>query len=133
MLTKRRNVTPDTLNDEMGFDTVIYSHGDGTISDVEPGSSLYGPDVSTWEQEDGTWAEEVMVGPWELLTGFSGQYGYSGPHMHASEYIGGGLARHILETVGFYVAVVVTPVPLDEDDDVEPDSWVVAYTETADV
>ncbi len=132
MLTNRRDVTPDTLNEAMNFDSVIYSHGDGTISDVEPGSSLYGPEVSTWEQEDGTWDGVDVAGPWELLSGFSGQYGYSGLHTHASEYIGGGLARHILETVGFYVAVVITPVPLDEDDDVEPDSWAVAYTETSD-
>ena len=132
MLTNRRNVTPDTLNDEMDFDSVIYSHGDGTVSDVGPYAPLYGPEVSTWEQEDGTWDGVDVAGPWELLDGFSGQYGYGGPHMHASEYIGGGLARHILATAGFYVAVVVTPVPLDEDDDVEPDSWAVAYTETVD-
>ena len=132
MLTNRRTATPDTLNGEMDFDSVIYSHGDGTVSDVEPGSSLYGPEVSTWEQEDGTWDGVDVVGPWELLSGFSGQYGYGRPLMHASEYIGGGLARHILETAGFYVVTVVTPVPLDEDDDVEPDSWAVAYTETAD-
>ena len=34
MLTNRRNVTPDTLNEAMDFDSVIYSHGDGTISDA---------------------------------------------------------------------------------------------------
>ena len=128
MLTNRRNVTPDTLNEAMDFDSVIYSHGDGTISDVSPYASLYGPEVSTWEQEDGTWDGVDVVGPWELLSGLSGQYGYSGPHMHASEYIGGGLARHILETAGFYVVTVVTPMPLDECEDVDSDVWAVAYT-----
>ena len=129
MLTNRRNATPDTLNAEMEFDYVIYSHGDGTVSDAH---TMRGPDVYIDELEDGTWVEEVMDEPWELLDGFSGQYGYSGPHMHASEYISGGLARHILETAGFYVATVVTPMPLDECEDVDSDEWAVAYTETAD-
>ena len=130
MLTNRRNVTADTLNEEMDFDSVIYSHGDGTVSDV---TSMDSPDVYIAEQEDGTWAEEVMDGPWELLSGFSGQYGYSGPHMHASEYIGGGLARHILEMEGFYVVTVATPMPFDECEEADFDAWVVACTETADV
>ena len=130
MLTNRRNATPDTLNAEMEFDSVIYSHGDGTISDAHTMHSTY---VYTDEQEDGTWVEEALDEPWVLLDGFSGQHGYSGPIMHASEYISGGLARHILETAGFYVATVVMPMPLDEDDDVDSDEWAVAYTETADV
>ena len=71
-----------------------------------------------------------MDEPWELLSGLSGQYGYSGPHMHASEYIGGGLARHILETAGFYVVTVVTPMPFDECEEADFDEWVIAYTET---
>ena len=129
MLTNRRNVTPDTLNEAMDFDSVIYSHGDGTVSDAH---SMYAPEVYTCEQEDGTWVEEAMDEPWELLNGFSGQYGYSGPHMHASEYIGGGLARHILETEGFYVVTVVTPMPFNECEDVDSDEWAIAYTETAD-
>ena len=130
MLTNRRNATPDTLNAEMEFGSVIYSHGDGTVSDAR---TMRGPDVYTDELEDGTWVEEALDEPWELLDGFSGQHGYSGPIMHASEYISGGLARHILETAGFYVATVVMPMPLDEDDDVDSDEWAVAYTETVDV
>ena len=132
MFSNRRTVTADTLNAEMEFDLIVYSHGDGTISDVNPYVSLWGPDIYTIEQEDGTWTEEDLEGPWSLLTGLSGQHDYSGGHMHASEYIGGGLARHILETPGFYMAAVVCPVPLDEDGDEEPDSWAVAYTETVD-
>ena len=129
MLTNRRNATPNTLNAEMEFDSVIYSHGDGTVSDAH---TMRSPYVYVAELEDGTWVGEAMDEPWELLSGFSGQYGYSGPHMHASEYIGGGLARHILETAGFYVVTVVTPMPLDECEDVDSDEWAVAYTETAD-
>lgn len=130
MFSSRRAVTTDTLNAEMDFDHIIYSHGDGTISDVNPYVSLRDPDIYTCEQEDGTWTEASAEGPWSLLTGFTGQYAYNGPQMHASEYIGGGLARHILETPGFYIATVVTPLPLDDEGDDAPDTWVVAYTET---
>ena len=130
MFSNRRDVTADTLNEEMEFDHIVYSHGDGTISDVNPCVSLWGPEIYTVEQEDGTWTEEDMEGPWSLLTGFSGQHDYSGGHMHDSEYIGGGLARHILETPGFYMAAEVTPLSLDDTDDYPPESWAVAYTET---
>ena len=136
MFSNRRTVTVDTLSEVMEFDHIIYSHGDGTISDVNPYVSLWGPYVYTCEQEDGSWTEADVEGPWTLLTGFTGQHAYSGPQMHASEYIGGGLARHILETPGFYAATVVHPTPLDdgywydEDGDNEPDTWAVAYTET---
>lgn len=132
MFSNRRTVTADTLNEEMEFDHIIYSHGDGTISDVNPYVSLWGPDVYVCEQEDGTWTEEDVEGPWSLLTGFSSQHAYFGPHMHASEYIGGGLARHILETPGFYMAAVVIPLTLDEDGDDTPVAWAVVYTETVD-
>ena len=135
MLIDRRTATPDTLNAEMEFDQIIYSHGDGTISDVNPCLSLWKPYVYIEQREDGSWTEEDVPGPWSLLTGFSGRHAYSGPQMHASENIGGGLARHILETPGFYVATVVIAVELDDgywynEDGDNPDTWAVAYTET---
>lgn len=130
MFSSRRAVTTDTLSAEMDFDHIIYSHGDGTISDVNPYVSLWGPDTYTCEQEDGTWTEVSVEGPWSLLTGFTGQYAYNGPQMHASEYIGGDLARHILETSGFYMAGAVTTLPLSDEGDDAPDTWVVAYAET---
>ena len=133
MFSSRRAVTADTLSVEMEFNHIIYSHGDGTISDVNPYVSLWGPDVYVYEQEDGTWTEADVEGPWSLLTGFTGQYAYVGPQMHSSEYIGGDLARYIQETPGFYIATEVTPLPLDDENYDTPDSWVIAYTETADV
>ena len=130
MFSSRRAVTADTLSEEIEFDHIVYSHGDGTISDVNPYVAGWGPELYICEQEDGTWTMEDVEAPWTLLTGFSDQHGYDGPMMHASEYIGGGLARHILETPGFYTAGVVDPLPLDEDSNDAPDSWVVAYAET---
>lgn len=58
---------------------------------------------------------------WTLMDGYSGQYGYSGPLMHQSEFIGGGMARDILDTPGVYVALVSYP-----SDDSEPTEWAVA-------
>lgn len=84
------------LEDMMEFDHVIRVHEDGTIS--EPG---------------GFWAPEFYDSrcfdkSWTMLTGYTGQYLYSGPVMHDSEYIGGGLAEDILDTPGVYVAVTHT-------------------------
>ena len=121
MLIDRRTATPDTLDAEMEFDQIIYSHGDGTISDLRD-ASVRTPEAYIYEQWDGAWGDEGVNSPWTLLDGLT---------MHASEYIGGGLARYILEVPGFYVATAVYPVPLSLDDmDDEPDSWAVAYAET---
>lgn len=70
--------------------------------------------------------EQVSTGGWTLLTGFTGQYGYNGPVMHASELIGGGIARHILMTPGIYVALVVECLSPDDDQDEGPAGWAVA-------
>ena len=82
-----------TLGDRMEFDHVIEVHPDGTITDRP---DVYAPELI---------GEDVWSG-WELLNGFSGQDRYSGPIMHQSELIGGGLERYILETPGVYVALV---------------------------
>lgn len=88
-----------TLSDRMDFDHVVQVHEDGTVTDMPyPGRREF-------------WAPTLMDGEidsddWTLLHGFTGQYGYNGPIMHNSEYIGGALERHILETPGVYVALV---------------------------
>lgn len=102
---------PDKLNDLMQFDHVIEVHEDGTVT--EP-SGIYAPDVYDHDTDNPA-VEGFRDDKWELLNGFSGQYSYSGPVMHPSEYIGGGLARYILETPGIYVAVVVRDIGNDDD------------------
>jgi hypothetical protein len=101
--------TTTTDNLIMNFDHVVRVHDDGTVTD-EP--HAYAPELC-----DG----EIVGTGWTLLDGYSGQYGYAGPIMHASEYIGGGMARDILATPGVYVALVDYP-----SDDSEPDGWAVA-------
>lgn len=109
----------------MDFDHVIEVLEDGTVRDA----GIYGPEsVHVCVDDEGyVMMPETFVGleGWRLLTGFTGQYGYAGPIMHPSEYIGGGLERHILENPGYHVAVVV----YDDSPDSEVVGWAVAYRE----
>lgn len=91
---------PGSLSDLMDFDVVVEVHPDGT---VERRLDVFAPEVFDDEVWDG----------WTLLNGYSGQQGYSGPIMHASEQIAGGLARDIVAEPGLYVAVVAVS-PCDE-------------------
>lgn len=108
-----------TLNDIMSFDQVIRVHEDGTIQEDVPG-------VSAPELHDGELHQHWDGPEWTLVSsGFSGQYGYSGPLMHSSEYIGGGMEDHIWETPGLWVALV--NYNSNGSDMQEIDSWAVAY------
>ena len=100
------------LNDRMEFDHVIEVLEDGSVIDR--------PDVWAPELYDGELSAR-QGDTWSLLNGWSGQDRYPGPIMHQSEFIGGGMARWILETPGVYVALVDYP-----DDDSEPEGWAVA-------
>lgn len=69
---------------------------------------------------------------WDLMRGYTGQYGYDGPVMHASEFIGGYLEDAILAQPGLYVVTEprgLAPDNLPEDvrDEIEQDGigWVV--------
>lgn len=124
-------VTEDTLNAVMEFDHVIEVHADGTVS--EP-TGIYAPDTyfyvdangyATPDADDELRADVAREG-WTLLDGFSGQYRYAGPVMHAAEYIGGGMARHILSTPGIYVACTVECIGEEGGMEEEPAGWVVA-------
>jgi hypothetical protein len=100
----------------MEFDHIIQVYRDGTVTNAPS-------DISPPEVMD----DEVQT-PWRLLTGYTGQYGYRGPTMHPSEYIGGRLERDILATPGYYVALLSYSADDDAvDADIEPDGWVVAY------
>jgi len=98
-----------TLSEIMDFDHVIMVRADGTVTDDTP-NAPYAPEM------DNGGMEETGYASWELMTGYTGQYGYHGPYMHASEYIGGRMARDILATPGYYVSVY-TP---------DLESWAVA-------
>lgn len=116
-----------TLSDAMDFDHIIRVTSDGTIT--EPTSAPYAPSATHDETHD------VLLNltpyreskTWSLLTGFTGQYGYDGAVMHASEYIGGGLEAYILTHPGLYVALTVEVDPTDDDPEPFPAGWCIAY------
>ncbi|MET7984588.1 hypothetical protein [Streptomyces sp. NPDC005281] len=125
------------LNAMMGFDHVILVRENGAVEDAR---GVYGPEVhceyagafedaQILEEHDRAMSEYIRGQGWELETGWSGQYLYSGPIMHPSEYIGGAISDHIRETPGYWVALVVEIHPEDENADPESVGWALAYKE----
>jgi hypothetical protein len=106
-----------TLSEIMDFDHVIRVHDDGTVTD-EP--KVYAPSLLD---------DELDSADWLLLDGFSGQYSYSGPIMHPSEYISGGLEDYILSNPGVYVSLVANYFDLDsvDSDDLFSEGWAIAF------
>lgn len=66
---------------------------------------------------------------WEPITGLTGQYGYRGAVMHASEYVGCGVVDRLLwecqDDPRTFVMVVVEVLPTDDDDMPEPAGWAI--------
>lgn len=125
---EKLNVTADNLTDVLGFDTgAIEVHEDGTVTRADE----YAPEIVMEVDEDGQHIhaddsdlhEQAEHAGWELLTGWTGQSGYRGPVMHASEYLGGRMAEYILETPGIYTAVVVET---DDPEDDDAAGWAIA-------
>lgn len=123
-----RTIERDKLNDVMEFDHVIEVYASGHVeTDV---AACWAPQLYATSDADGSHVpgtdadliDQAKRQGWELLTGITGQYGYSGPCMHASEVVGGGLADRILATPGYWVTVVVWEI-----DDSEPDCWALAF------
>jgi hypothetical protein len=119
-----------SLNDIMEFDHVIRVHPDGSITEPRDDGVPYPPELNAINDDDGSHTSETdsdlqrqaADAGWTLETGRTGQYSYSGPCMHASEYVGGGLEDHIRATPGYWVTLVIM-----EDDDSEPESWAIAF------
>lgn len=127
---------PYWLNRIMDLGHVIRVNPDGTIDEhparSHPGTP-YAPESVMMTDHDGQirdgdeedWIRRVRDAGWEPERGWTGQYGYSGPVMHASEFVGGALADHVAETPGLWVAVEVSCLPdeapdkNDEDHDPE--------------
>lgn len=104
---------PADLNGIMEIDRVIHVDASGVVT-VKNGG-FYAPMLDAVTDEygqctadhDQSMRDQAHDAGWELLSGWSCQYGYHGPEMHSSEYVGGALAEHILATPGFWVAVAV--------------------------
>lgn len=111
----------------MEFDCPVQVHADRSVTIAQ---EIYAPEIYVDCDSDGqisnehesTMVEYVRSQGWELMTGYTGQYSYSGPVMHSSEYIGGRIAEAILSEPGIYVSLAVEIL----DDSEEPAGWVVA-------
>lgn len=126
-------VDRETLNGAVEFDSpfrIVGQMQDGRSVIENPLASVYAPSVYLYTDKDhnGVGEEEIdnvawnePQKTWEVVNGYSGQHGYSGPTMHASEFLGGGMARDVLENVGaVYVIVAVECLPdwqIDENDE----------------
>lgn len=113
-----------TLSDRMECDHVVLIGEGGTITDA---AGVYAPEA-IWNG----WGDGVHIEPgseWAPLSGYSGQDGYRGPVMHVSEFIGGRIADHILNTPGYWVWTVVE----DIDDPESPAGWVVCFQDAGEV
>jgi hypothetical protein len=128
-----------SISDALDFDRVLAKGSDGNFF---AGTRESGPDTSWVEDVDKT---DVGDG-WILITnGMSGQQGYKGPWLHASEQIEGGVAQRVADgEPGLYVAVIGSgpdddenrlyndetgePVEMfDEDGDPVDIGWAIAY------
>ena len=109
------------LNDIMEFDHVIEVRPDGEIVGR---SDIYAPSLYWVDDDQG---HELEDKGWALLDGFSGQYRYGGPIMHASELIGGAIEDEIRENPGVYVALVCYCI--DDSEDVA--GWAIARKDDA--
>lgn len=125
------------LNAKMTIDHVVYVSEDGTVTDA---NRAYAPEVNCdysgpfdeaqiLDEHERDMIESLKSQGWSVENGWSGQYRYSGPIMHASEYIGGNLAEHVLQTPGLWVAVSVELHPEDEDAESESAGWLLLHRE----
>ena len=93
--------TTATLDEMFSDYSVVRSAGTGELA----GITILEGQSQPYFEEDPDGDDHSLETGWELLTGFTGQYSYNGPGMHPSEYIGGGLARHISSTPGLYAVL----------------------------
>lgn len=106
--------TPDNLNSLVEFDSAFIVTPEG----IESAHGVYVPAVQNADVGD-IYIESTK---WEALTGYTGQHGYNGAVLHSSEYLGGGLARDILEDVGGIYAITTVE---DLEDPENPVGWCV--------
>ena len=104
-----QTITADELNGAINFEQTFLVNADGTL------------------ELSGNWCPDDVIGTlghadpavselgWEFFSrGYTGQYGYNGPEMHQSEFIGGRMAKDILATPGEY-AVCAVRYECDDD------------------
>lgn len=108
-------ITADNLDRVIEFDSPFTVFEGGNV--MHPLADVYAPSVLNSDAND----IEIESDEWEAFSvGYTGQYGYNGAVMHASETLSGKLAEDILSTPGTYVVVAVECVPCYDDPTAEP-------------
>lgn len=115
-------ITADNLNTSVEFDQPFTVGDDGAVTFPR---GIYSPRVTHVDAVPPHDVEVEGTGwePWS--TGYTGQYGYHGAVLHASEQLAGGIARDLLEQPGTYVVCAVEVEPCDDDPEPEPAGWIV--------
>lgn len=125
----RPAVTADTLNALVEFGvpfTVMPSPTDGPS--LLP-ATVAGPDLVTLDEgslEVRIDHRDPLFAPWTPVDGYSGQHGYRGPVMHASETLSGSMAADVLavdEPTVYVLAEVSTITPSGDIAVEEPAGW----------
>lgn len=101
--------TRDELNTVAEFDRVFRVNPDGTVT--FPVESVHAPEVYHVDGQGHPHDVEVHGADWQPLHGYTGQHGYNGAVMHASEYLGGRMADDVLASAGVYVVTSVECLP----------------------
>lgn len=110
-----------SLNELIEFDCPFRVTEDGQV-ETGPLEGVYAPEVYHDDETD------VVIdgdGWWAWSSGYTGQWSYNGPVMHASEYIGGHMERDLLDDPGVYVVTSVETL----DDSEENAGWIVLKRE----
>lgn len=118
----------DALDAAIDFDRPFRVIDEGTI---DYPADVFDPEVYVDVDDDGSitptgeadMIDYVRHQGWEPVDGYSGQQGYSGPIMHASERLGGGMARDVMQTPGTYVVCAVECLGPDELQET-PAGWI---------
>lgn len=108
------------------FDHVFTLHPDGSITEPD---GVWAPSVYHDDDTD----IYIDGSGWAAITGLTGQDSYHGAVMHASEYIGTGVAGVMWEMAidaeepVTFTLVVVECLPEDDDPEPEPAGWAILY------
>lgn len=108
------------------FDHVFTLHPDGSITEPD---GVWAPVVYHDDDHD----IDIDGSDWSAITGLTGQDRYHGAVMHASEYVGSGVAGVMwqmaidAEEPVTFALVVVECLPTDDDPEPEPAGWAIVY------
>lgn len=116
--------TVATILQRADLGTCLTVYRDGTVTTAK---SHHAPEVFHSDTDD----VEIYGEGWTPLTGLTGQHGYNGAVMHASEFIGRGVAQAVLDAIPddedsiVVTATTVEVFPTDDDPEPEPAGWAI--------